>query len=123
MGLDLGVIIEELNEEIDELKKEIEASQKDNETLKSSITNLQLGKYGVRYYCDLSEVQQIRAEKAEKLSEERRLALERCSPFERFQMDSDGAHSHNFCEFCSPKFQAMHEPDCDYVRLTKKEEE
>ena len=48
-----------------------------------------------------------------KLSEERRVALERCTP-----------HYHDLpCDFCGydPRIHDDHEPNCDYVRLCKKD--
>ena len=52
--------------------------------------------------------QQLQA--SQKLSEERRLALERCDPLENV----------DWCHIC--KRWNIHGPNCDYVRLCKKEE-
>lgn len=52
-------------------------------------------------------------EASQKLSEERRLALEEIG-----QYDQD-----EHCHYCGwHKFRNFHEPYCNYVRLTKKEE-
>ena len=51
-------------------------------------------------------------EASQKLSEERRVALEKCSPMTNIAKG---------CYWCGTFFHSEHEPICDYVRLIKQD--
>jgi len=55
-------------------------------------------------------------EASQKLAEERRVALVKCSPF---GWNTSGTDK---CYFCKAKITDTHKPNCDYIRLIEKED-
>jgi hypothetical protein len=87
-----------------------------------------VGEEGARNLAIILEITELRhqLEASQRLSEERRAALAECSPWQDFYEDDniDGEISDTVCRFCDVSLYSMakHKPDCDWVRLSRKEE-
>ena len=99
--------IDDLEQQLEEVRQQLEASQNYARGFEENTKVMLKEIHDLQHRVADAE---ISLEASQKISEERRVALRKCNPWNMITFK---------CELCRNDTQAGHKPNCDYCRLVK----